>query len=260
MLSPAAQHKQRMLATQATSAAPGAAKIPAARALLYKLGADRKRLRSIQSFQTRDQIKRDEILPEYLPYVDGILAGDSGEPDEVLMQVMVWAFDAREMELFDRIARYAVFYSLPMPADFNRAVGAWLAESCAKLVISISAERETMPTGDMEVLSDLVIWLVGETAEQDMHDEIRAKLLHAAGDVMAESVPEVAIEHYENALKYRDKEPVKKKIAALQKSMADTESPTSQGQAADGAGSDVANTPLAALPDPDPPATEGGAE
>lgn len=231
---------------------------PAARALLYKLGADRKRLRSIQSFQTRDQIKRAEILPEYLPHVDGILAGDSGEPDEILMQVMVWAFDAREMELFDRIARYAVFYSLPMPTDFNRAVGAWLAESCAKLVLSISAEREALPTDDLEVLSDLVIWLTLETAELDMHDEIRAKLHHAAGDVMAETVPEVAIEHYETALKYRDKEPVKKKIAALQRSIADTESPTSQGPAADGATSAETVTPSAALADPVPLAIEGG--
>lgn len=249
------QSKQAALGT--TAGKPTSVK-PAARALLYKLGADRKRLRSIQSFQTRDQIKRAEILPEYQPYVDGVLAGDSGEPDEILMQVMVWAFDARALELFDRIARYAVFYSLPMPADFNRAVGAWLSESCAKLVLSISAERETLPTDDFDVLSDLVIWLTLETAEQDMHDEIRAKLHHAAGDVMAETVPEAAIGHYETALKYRDKEPVKKKIAALQKGSADTASPTSQGQAAGGAGNDVITTPLASLPDSDPPAIEGG--
>lgn len=250
--------KRKLVAMESQPDKAGAA-LPAARALLYKLGADRKRLRSIQSFQTRDQIKRAEILPEYLPYVDGILAGDSGEPDEVLVQVMVWAFDAREMELFDRIARYALFYNLPLPAEFSRSTGAWLAESCAKLVLSIASEREALPTSDMEVLSDLVIWLVSETAERDMHDEIRAKLYHAAGDIMAETVPDIAIQHYETALKYRDKEPVKKKIAALQKSGADTTSQSPQGQAADGEDSDVIKTPLAALPDSDPPAIDGEA-
>ena len=191
------------------------------RALRYKLSADRSRLKKIMSMQAKAELKR-ELLPEYAPYVDGLLAAQS--IDSLITQVMIWAFDTADYERFDHLARYALTHKVPMPDGFERSTAAWLAESVAKVMLV-----EDKPT----TLQPLLFWLEEWTRAYDMHDEVRAKLHRACAETLETTEPQKALEHYERALRFDTHTRVKKKIKALKDILAtQTESPSSQGQAA----------------------------
>jgi hypothetical protein len=197
------------------------------RTMRYKLGSDRARLKKIASMQRKAEVKA-EIVPEYLPYLQGQMQAGAG--DEILTQVMVWAYDAERIETFDTLARYALNNGVAMPSEFARPLGAWLAESIAKIT------QRKLDSGDTvsAELHTLTTWIEAETANMDMHDEIRAKLHRACGELLSQLSPVLALEHFENALQLDSHIRVKKRIDALKKQLEQlNESPTSQGQAAD---------------------------
>ncbi len=196
------------------------------RTMRYKLGSDRARLKKIASMQRKSEVKA-EIVPEYTAYLDGVMAAGGG--DEILTQVMIWAYDALHIQTFSTLARYAFDNGVAMPTEFARPLGAWLAESTAKLTLKvIEGEVTGFDSAALTELSDLTLWLAAETANMDMHDEIRAKLHRAGGELLFNVAPNTALVHFETALKYDSHIRVKKRIKAL------TESQSPQGQAAHG--------------------------
>ena len=50
--------------------------------MLMQLGEDRRRLQGIQSPGKKAEIKV-EVLPKYVPWVDGVLAADGARQDDV---------------------------------------------------------------------------------------------------------------------------------------------------------------------------------
>ena len=196
------------------------------RTMRYKLGSDRARLKKIASWQRKAEVKA-EIVPEYTAYLGGVMAAGGG--DEILTQVMIWAYDALHIQTFGTLARYALNNGVALPTEFARPLGAWLAESTAKLTLKvIDGEVKVLDSTALTELQDLTLWLETETANMDMHDEIRAKLHRACGELLFNVAPNTALEHFETALKYDSHIRVKKRIKAL------TESQSPQGQAAHG--------------------------
>lgn len=226
---------------------------PLDRSMRYKLGADRARLKKIASMQRKAEVKA-ELLPEYLPYLEGVMAGGGG--DEILTQVMIWAFDAQQFECFAKLARYALDNGVAMPTEFARPLGSWLAESTAKAVLKwFDGQTHQTAVDNIQVLLELAQWLAIETQQMDMHDEIRAKLQRACGEIVNDAP--TALEHFETALRLDPHIRVKKRIAALREQCAEPESPTSQGPAAAGATVDVTTTPPSPSQiDPSPAALE----
>lgn len=230
MLSPAEQHKQQVQASMASAAGQSeAVKHPLDRTMRYKLGSDRARLKKIASMQRKAEVKA-EIVPEYRLYLQGMMAAGAG--DELLTQVMVWALDAGLLETFSLLARYALDNGVAMPTDFARPLGAWLAESTAKLVLRKLEAGEGIPAE----LHDLAMWVEAETTQMDMHDEIRAKLRRACGELTEDAAQALAL--LESALALDPHIRVKKRIAALKEQLAELNgSQPPQGQSADGSGS-----------------------
>ena len=210
------------------------------RAMRYKLGSDRARLKKIASWQRKAEVKA-EIVPEYIAYLDGVMIAGGG--DEILTQVMIWAYDALHIPTFSTLARYALNNGVALPTEFARPLGAWLVESTAKLMLKvIESEIKGLDSPSITELQNLTLWLETETTNMDMHDEIRAKIHRACGELLFNIAPSKALEHFENALKFDSHIRVKKRIKAL------TESQSPQGQAA-GGNNDVAppHTPSASL-------------
>jgi hypothetical protein len=211
------------------------------RTMRYKLGSDRARLKKIASMQRKAEVK-GEIIPEYLPYLDGVMAAGGG--DEVLTQVMVWALDADKLDTFETLARYALDNGVAMPTEFSRPLGAWIAESVAKTILRII--DGTLITGHIQTMQALCVWVESATTNMDMHDEIRAKLHSACGEVLSTESPVLALEHFETALQLDRHIRVKKRIAALKEQLSElNESQHPQGQAADGSDNSVATPPHA---------------
>lgn len=144
---------------------------------LAQLAQHRLRLKQVQSNQGKAELKV-QLLPEYVPYVQGVLEAGNGAQDEVLTTVMLWRIDAAEYPGALEVAEYVIKHGLNMPDRFERSTGTLIAEEIAE------AALKTQKAGDA---FDLSILEQAEriTADQDMPDQARAKLHLALGKAYA---------------------------------------------------------------------------
>lgn len=115
MTSPAQRHMMRVSA--AMTAQREAAPLRHATVyeqMLVKLAADQRTLKAIYSKELKAAKKR-ELLPFWLPWVNGVLEQGKGAQDDILMTVMLWRLDTGDIAGALEIARYALKYGLTMP-------------------------------------------------------------------------------------------------------------------------------------------------
>ena len=181
------QHFQRITAAEAAaSASPqqGMAGANAYELQLAQLAQDRLRLKQIQSGEGKARLKQ-QLLPAYVPYVEGVLAAGRGAQDEVLTTVMVWRIDAGDYAGALDIAAYVLEHNLVMPDRFARTTGCLIAEEIAEAALKAQRAGKLF---DAQILAR-----AGElTREQDMPDEARAKLHLAYARAVLEPVDEAS--------------------------------------------------------------------
>jgi tetratricopeptide (TPR) repeat protein len=217
MKSPAQRHYERVSAARAAaSAAPGEslAGANAYELMLVKLSTDRRRLKSIASIQAKIQVKRDELLPEYVEYVSGALSGGRGAQDDVLTTVMIWRVDAGDFAGALEIARYALAHRMTLPDQYDRPLATAIAEEFAEAALASFKKGAMFIRVDGAQLDEIAQL----TASADMHDQVRAKL-HKALGLTAErdgNMP-AALEHLRRALELDARAGVKQDIARLEK-------------------------------------------
>lgn len=202
-MSLARKHRAKMLAKQvvenaiaggALASGPAATEYELQRAVL---GRHLARLRDIQSIERKIELKR-ELLPDLLPWAEGVLAAahvevGSAAADEVLSHAMIWAIDIGDYGRALPMAEHVLRHRLPMPERFNRTAGTYVAEEIAEAAL---AKLESGEGFDL----DLLLTVEAMTADEDMHDEVAAKLNKAIGrelmrraDAMAEGAAGTAI-------------------------------------------------------------------
>ena len=207
----------RMKALAQIEAAQAREYDPLARATGYelmmaKLQADKTRLKTVQSIENKANVKR-EVLPDYIPYIEGILSAGKGNQDEVIMTIMVWRIDAGDYAGALQIADYAIKYKLLMPDRYQRTTGCLIAEEISDMQLRENTAGRPMDVNTLLATGDL-------TAKEDMPDEVRAKLHKAIGYALTESAPSTAIIHLRRALELHDKSGVKKDIERLERVIA----------------------------------------
>lgn len=157
---------------------------------LAKLLQDRLRLKQIQSQEGKAKLKQ-QLLPEYAAYVAGVLQGGHGAQDEVLTTVMVWRIDAGDYAGALDIAAYVLQHGLKMPDRFERTTGCLIAEEIAEAALKVQRADELFDTQILARAGEM-------TREQDMPDEVRAKLSMAFGRAVLgkidETTPDFALE------------------------------------------------------------------
>lgn len=148
---------------------------------LAQLQQDRLRLKQVQSGEAKAELKR-QLLPDYAPYVDGVLAAGRGAQDEVLTTIMVWRIDAGDYAGALAIARYVLQHNLVMPDRFERTTGTLVAEEIAEAALKAQKAGGSF---DLQILGETFVL----TQEQDMPDQARAKLHLAIGRASLDGVP-----------------------------------------------------------------------
>jgi len=181
---------------------------------LAQLYEDKRRLKDIQSMETRAEIKR-QLLPKYEPYVDGALKGGKGAQDDVLMTIMLWRLDAHDFDGALMIASYAIKHKLAMPDAFQRTTATLLAEELAINALSMLANADT----DKSALLENLIEVEQLTRDQDMPDEVRARLHKALGYCLMDIDPAQALVELKRAYELHDKSGVKTDISRLEKQL-----------------------------------------
>lgn len=213
MASPAQRHMMRVSAQEAAQRENSALRHASGYELmLMRLAGDMRTLKGVHSFERKAEIKRG-MLPEYAPWVTGVLAEGRGAQDAVLMTVMVWKLDADDIAGALEIARYALKYGLAMPSHLNRPTGYFLAED-----VAIAAER--LRTAGKPVAVSLLLDTMALTESADMPDKVRAKLHKITGLVLRDEGAVIqALEHLKRAMQLDRLAGVKKDIEQLERAI-----------------------------------------
>lgn len=230
MASPARRNFERKAAAQRTAAETPEQRVNANayELMLVKLAEDKRRLHELQSIERRIEVKRT-LLPEYVPWIVGVLEGNQGVQDDVLMTVMVWCIDIGDFEHALTIARYAIAHKLAMPDQYKRSTGCLIAEEFADQALRMKDGISAELTYWLNVAQEL-------TASEDMPDEVRAKLLKAIGyglDQMGNKSE--ALDHLRRALELHNKVGVKKDIERIEREIKNS-APAPAGDAGAGGG------------------------
>ena len=176
---------------------------------LALLAQMRVRLKGIKATSTKEQIKREELLPELKPYIEGVLEAATGSQDDVLTTYMVWAFDAELIDEALTIAAYAVESELTLPPQFDRSLPEWLAEEIADRTMHAVNEGEPVDN------APFTVWAM--VKDIDMGDITVSKINKAMGLLLKADRPDVAIAHFRTAAKLWKRSGVVKMINAMEK-------------------------------------------
>ncbi|NWB91596.1 terminase endonuclease subunit [Pseudomonas agarici] len=183
VLSLAQAHQRRTRAAMESAKAAPAHSMEGATAYEHQLNQllqDRLRLKQIQSNEGKAALKL-RLLPEYIPYVQGVLEAGNGAQDEVMTTVMVWRIDAGDYSGALDIAVYVLQHKLLMPDRFERTTGCLIAEEIATTALKSQKAGEPF---DLAILHRTVEL----TEAQDMPDQARAKLYLATGRATLEGL------------------------------------------------------------------------
>lgn len=216
MTTPASRHRKKVAAAlQAAAAAPAQAQTGDQYLIMRAaLTEDRRRLSDIQSIERKILVKA-ELLPNYQPYIDGVLEAGSGAQDEVLMTLMVWHLDVGEVERALEIAAYALKHELSAPDNYQRTPATIIAEEVAEHYLRLAANDEQLnaAVANLQLTQQL-------TAQHDMPDQVRAKLLKALGFATRDAgATKQALEALRRALELDERSGVKTELAKLEKQL-----------------------------------------
>lgn len=195
---------------QAKSAAGQAAEFGTMRNLniyeqqLLQLNSDKARLKQIQSKQNKVELKR-QLLPNYIPYVEGILETKPGLQDDIISEILVWAIDIHDFNLALNIAEYVLENGLKLPDRFDRTEACFITEEITDAFLKI---LKTNADVDISVLDRLETIITDEALPKpvrDMPDEVKARLYLALGKAeqrLINGESEADVPHAINAKNY----------------------------------------------------------
>ncbi|NYS80118.1 terminase [Halomonas glaciei] len=214
MKSPARRHFEQVSAAKAAgTATPGEQQ----QGEQYELHARAlyeatRTLKTIKSIEAKVEKKR-ELLPDFMPYITGVLAEGKGAKDSVLMTLMIWCIDIGDYETALQIGAYAVKHNLDTPDRYARDTVSVLAEEIAEGV----KVQLTKEDADADSLANVMARCVAIVGDADMHDEIKAKVHKSYGYALrAAEDAEGALSQLKRALELDEKIGVKQDIKNLE--------------------------------------------
>lgn len=176
MTTPAKRHADRHAAIQAAKSAP-AEKTSTEEFLRRALIEDRRRLKEIQSVQAKAGAKL-VMLEKYRAWIEGILAADTSAHDDITATLLLWYVDTDQLAQALPILAHLIRHKLTLGGEFKRTPATAVAEDAADLALTKIKLGQPVDPTPLAALAEI-------TADQDMPDPVRARLLKAAGLAMA---------------------------------------------------------------------------
>ncbi|MGT3170579.1 phage terminase small subunit [Yersinia enterocolitica] len=218
MLTPAQRHYDKVMAERRGTTAD-VVQGSAYEQQLYRLRIDQRRLSQFQSHITRAEMKR-EMLPAYDGWLDGVLTANSGQSDEVVTTCMVWSVDAGLYRDALRLAEYVIGHNLPMADKYQRTAACFIVDQLSEAAL-LNFKLASANSPAIEI--DILLRLQELTADKDMPDEARAKLLKAIGYTLRQSTNQAdqasALIWLQRALAAHTDVGVKKDIEVLERNL-----------------------------------------
>lgn len=241
MFSPFRYHQNKVRAAQAAAVAglpianvaaampetgEAASEYNVLRAVLHE---NLRSLESIRSVTDRNP-KKAEMAKAFNAWVDGVLAaGAEGKAaqDEILVTMMIWAIDYRDIDRGLDLAAHAIAHGLALPQRYSRTAACMVAEEIAEAWLADAKD----------VTREQLLRTLALTEKADMPDQAKAKLYKALGrasaaaagafDPAADNAPaggkagllDAAKGYFETALKLNKNIGVKKDLEAVERDL-----------------------------------------
>lgn len=208
MTSPARAHRLRVEAELSAREGGHQQALSGYNQMLLQLSEDMRRLKGIQSTERKAELKRD-MLPKYVPWVAGILAGDGSRQDDVVMNVLIWRIDAGDYYGALEVGRHALKHGWVLPARYNRTTATAIAEEFADAAQRAFVAKQPFSAALLTQALELV-------DPHDMPDQSRARLHKSLGYALRENEQAMAaMNHLNRALELDNRCGVKKDIEQL---------------------------------------------
>lgn len=168
-----------------------------ARLLDASLSEDLKKLSEIKAVSTKIQRKREVLIPQYEGYVERLR--EEGHQHDLLTYMMLWLFDAGDIEKALDLGLYCVRAGVPMPERFRRDVSTTIADAVLEWAEGVYNEKGTPEPYFSTVLG----FIDGMNTPEpwDLPDKVTAKYYRLAGLLeMRAGRNESAVSCFETAL------------------------------------------------------------
>ncbi|CAI1095068.1 phage terminase small subunit [Serratia entomophila] len=173
-MSPCQRHRARIKAAKALDNHEALTASPVSFHLQkLELEADIERLRSLPTADRID-MKRDELLPRWLPTVEAYLAGDKRYMNLALVYCVIWLFDTGEMERALDWADIAISEGQAMPENFKSTMPAFVADTVLEWATNEAAAGHSIEPYFSRTFNNI-------RDKWRLHEDINAKWFKFAG-------------------------------------------------------------------------------
>ncbi|MBF7687751.1 phage terminase small subunit [Acinetobacter rathckeae] len=148
--------------------------------LQMQLKSDQARLSQVQSTSRKVMLKQD-LIENYMPYVNGILEAKPAVDDEIVSRMLIWSIDIADYQKALEIGHYMLTAKLSLPDSFSRKTATFMTEQIADDFLK---ELKNGSEVDITVLHQLEQLINDENIdinERDMPEVVKAKLYLALG-------------------------------------------------------------------------------
>lgn len=175
-LSPAQRHRARVNAAKVLDRREALTASPVSFHLqLGELKRDVDRLRSLPASNAeRVDMKRDELLPRWLPSVESYLAGDKVFDNPAFAYCVIWLIDTGEMEKALDWADIAIEQGQRTPENFKSTFPAFIADSVMEWAINEAEAGHSIEPYFTRTFNNV-------RDKWRLHEDIKAKWFKFAG-------------------------------------------------------------------------------
>lgn len=174
-MTPCQRHRARVKTVQALDKREALTASPVSFHLqMLELKRDVERLRSLPRTEDRVEMKRDVLLPRWMPTVEAYLAGDARFANPALVYCVIWLFDTGEMGQALEWADVAINESQATPENFKSTLPAFVADTVLEWATNEAAAGRSIEPYFSRTFENI-------REKWRLHEDINAKWYKFAG-------------------------------------------------------------------------------
>ncbi|MEX3019357.1 phage terminase small subunit [Kluyvera sp. STS39-E] len=174
-MTPCQRHRARVKTVQALDKREALTASPVSFHLqMLELKRDVERLRSLPRTEDRVEMKRDALLPRWMPIVEAYLAGDTRFANPALVYCVIWLFDTGEMGQALDWADVAITEQQATPENFKSTLPAFVADTVLEWATNEAAAGRSIEPYFSRTFENI-------REKWRLHEDINAKWYKFAG-------------------------------------------------------------------------------
>ena len=174
-MTPCQRHRARVKTVQALDKREALTASPVSFHLqMLELKEDVERLRSLPRTEDRVEMKRDVLLPRWMPTVEAYLAGDTRFANPALVYCVIWLFDTGEMGQALEWADVAITEQQATPENFKSTLPAFVADTVLEWATNEAAAGRSIEPYFSRTFENI-------REKWRLHEDINAKWYKFAG-------------------------------------------------------------------------------